>query len=177
MKKITKTLIIEFLLVLSLSNLTMAFGVTPPYWKDRPLTISPGEEKIVPIILQNMAGEKDIILKAEIISGKEIAEILEAKEYLVPLRRNDVKVEVRIKIPEKTKDGKYTLSISFTEIPRNEGEMLQISGSTIASFPIIVQKDEQKSLKSIFLVSAFILIILILILIISIFLIKAKKVL
>lgn len=169
-----KTIILAVLLML-LIPFSMAFGVTPPYWKDRPLTISPGEEKIVPIILQNMAGERDIILKAEIISGKEIAEILDSKEYLVPLRKNDIKANIKIKIPEKTKEDKYIVSISFTEIPKDEGKMLQIAGSTIISFPVLVQKNEQKSSKSIFLVSAFILIILIIISIISIFLIKAKR--
>ena len=169
-----KTIILAILFTLLIPS-SIAFGVTPPYWKDRPLTISPGEEKIVPIILQNMVGERDVILKAEIISGKEIAEILYPKEYLVPLGRNDIKLNVKIKIPEKTKENKYTISISFTEIQKDEGKMLQIAGSTLVSFPILVQKDEQKSSKSIFLVSAFILIILILALIVLIYLIKLKK--
>lgn len=169
-----KTIILAVLFILIIPS-SIAFGVTPPYWKDRPLTISPGEEKIVPIILQNMIGERDVILKAEIISGKEIAEILDPKEYLVPLGKNDIKANIKIKIPEKTKENKYILSISFTEIPKDEGKMLQIAGSALVSFPVLVQKDEQKSSKSVFLVSAFVLIILIIISIISIFLIKTKR--
>ena len=175
-----KTIILAVLFILLIPS-SIAFGATPPYWKDRPLTISPGEEKIVPIVLQNMIGERDVILKAEIISGKEIAEILDSKEYLVPLGRNDIKLNIKIKIPEKTKKDKYIVSISFTEIPKDEGKMLQIAGSTLVSFPVLMQNPQEKrqisKSQSPFLLILIIttLITLILIVALSIYLVKKRK--
>ena len=80
---------------------TTAFGATCPYWSENPLTISPGEEKEISCILQNMLGGKDIKLKAEITSGLEIATLTDSNtEYIVPFGREDIKVNLKVKIPE-----------------------------------------------------------------------------
>ncbi len=177
MRKVVKLLVIEFLLIMILLNLTMAFGATPPYWKDHPLIMSPGEEKIIPIILQNMVGDKDATLRVKIIQGKEIAEILDPKEYLVPLGRNDIEVNLRVFIPKDAKNNKqYAISLSFTEIPKDEGKMLQLSSAVTTSFPVIIREQEVKKQFSTLLISIILVIITtILILIVTLSLIRKKK--
>ena len=177
-KEITYTLIVAISVILSLS-LTTAFGVTPIYWKDRPLIMSPGETKVVQIILQNMVGERDVTLKAELIQGKEIAELIDKKEYLIPLGKDDIKANLKISISKNTKNNdKYTVSISFTEIPGDKGKMLQIAGSAIATFPIIIEEREAKKQSSALLISVITFITLttlIILLITSILMIKRKE--
>ncbi len=135
---------IPIVIVLLLINFACAFGATPPYWKDRPLIMVPGETKEVPIILQNMVGGKDLTLRAEIINGSEIA-TLENQNYPVPFGRNDIKANLKIKIPNNTKvNDKYQLTILFEQVSQDEGKMLQLSTGITASFPVIISGEEIK---------------------------------
>ena len=60
-------LLLVVLMVCSLACLTnvSAFGITSPYWQERPLEVVPGETVDVYLELQNMLGEEDITVVAE----------------------------------------------------------------------------------------------------------------
>jgi heme/copper-type cytochrome/quinol oxidase subunit 4 len=129
--------------IITISPLALAFGATAPYWSERPLIMPPKESKTIPIILQNMVGEKDIILKAEITSGNEIATLENPdKEYTVPFGRKDIKANLKIEIPENPKKNKYQITLFFKQISENKKEMLQMSGGVTVSFPLIIDNSQ-----------------------------------
>jgi len=134
-----------FLLIalLLLSPLASAFGVTTPYWDDNPLIMQPGQTKDFALTLQNMvAGSEDIVLKAELVSGAEIATLV--LEYLVPFGRKDIEVNLRVIIPEDAPfDKEYTIGVSFKQILEDEGKMVQMAGEVRKNIPVIVKSESE----------------------------------
>ena len=63
------------LITLALVSIVSAFGVSSPYWSDRPLIMARGETTIVSLSLQNMVGNKDVNVKAELVEGSEISSL------------------------------------------------------------------------------------------------------
>lgn len=151
----------------------IAFGITSPYSAEYPLKMSPSESKIIPIYLQNMVGEKDILLQGEIISGQDIAKLNE-KEIIIPFGRKDLTANIEIKIPKTAKhNDKYQITLLFKEISSNQG-MIAINNGIAASFPIIIEDSEIKSSPA---SSAKIIVSIILILIIAIIVITITLIL
>lgn len=173
-----RKIILIMILILTILPLAKAFGATPPYSENNPLILSPNEEKEISILLQNMIGNKDIKLKAEITEGKEIATLADAQSYTISFGKKDIPVNIKIKIPRNAKKAdKYQISISFTQIPENDEKMLQLTPSITTSFPIIIEELAQSpkiSQNNISLTIITILIVM-LIIIISIILSLNKK--
>jgi len=130
--------------LLLLSPLVSAFGITAPYWETRPLVMLPGESIDFALTLQNMDGTEDIVLKAELVSGAEIATLTDEElEYSVPLGKKDIEVNLRVEIPEGALPGKeYTIRVSFKEISTTEEGMVQMVGGIGKSVPVIVKSEE-----------------------------------
>ena len=90
-----------------------AVGVGSSYWKGSPLRIAAGETKTVNLYLQNMVGDQDITVSAELTGGSEIAST-PTREYLVPAKVSDVEVSIEISIPEDfAAGGEYQVTVSF----------------------------------------------------------------
>ena len=130
--------------LLLLSPLASAFGVSAPYWETKPLVMLPGESIDFALTLQNMDGTEDVVLKAELVGGAEIATLVDEElEYLVPLGKKGIKVNLRAEIPEDTPLGKeYTIRVSFREISTAEEGMVQMVGSIGKNIPVIVKSEE-----------------------------------
>jgi len=130
--------------LLLLSPLVSAFGATTPYWDDNPLIMYPGQTKDFALILQNMVGNEDIVLKAELVSGVDIAALVDEElEYLVPFGRKDIEVNLRVKIPEGVPlDKEYTIGVSFKQVLEDEGKMVQMASEVITNIPVIVKSEE-----------------------------------
>ena len=132
--------------LLLLSPLASAFGVTTPYWDDNPLIMQPGQTKDFVLTLQNMVeGSEDIVLKAEMVSGSEIATLVDEElEYLVPFGRKDIEVNLRVIIPEDAQLNKeYTIGVSFKQILEDEGKMVQMAGEVGKNIPVIVKSESE----------------------------------
>lgn len=132
-------------LLLLLSPLVSAFGVTAPYWDDNPLIMYPGQTKDFALTLQNMVGNEDMVLKAELVGGAEIATLVDEElEYLVPFGRKDIKVNLRVEIPEDAPfDKEYTIGVSFKQILEDEGKMVQMAGGVGKYVPVIVRSESE----------------------------------
>ena len=131
-----------FIISLVMISLVTAFGVTTHYWlPDKPLALYPGETKDVSLVLQNMVGDEDLTLKAQITEGNEIAELVNPDtEYFVPFGSKDVGVTIRVSIPEDiTLESEYNIAVTFKEIIEQEGGMLEMSGSVGANIPVIIK--------------------------------------
>ncbi len=176
---VSKISIILFAILIILIPKIQAFGVTSPYWKDAPLIINEGETKDIELELQNMVGKEEIILKAEIKNGKEIAELTDSSPiYIVPLGKKDIKVKIKISIPKETKEEKYELSVLFKQIKKDEEGTIQFSPSITKSLPIIINKEKviEKTEKKDSLFLIFPILIMILTLIITVILLITRAV-
>jgi len=132
--------------LLLLSPLVSAFGITAPYWETKPLVMLPGESIDFALILQNMDGTEDVVLKAELVSGAEIAILTDEElEYLVPLGRKDINVNLKVTIPEDALLGdNYRVGVSFKEISADEEEeMVQMTTGIAKYVPIRIGPESE----------------------------------
>ena len=144
MRKTKNLLYVFLLIILASSSLVSGWGISSPYWEGNPLVLKGGDSRVVSLTLQNMVEGKDIILKAELSNGAEIAELAdESSEYIVPFGRNNIPLNIRVTIPEDAEAGKeYDVSVSLKQIASEEGRMLQLSGIVVTSFPVLVTGEE-----------------------------------
>jgi hypothetical protein len=122
-------------------SIVSAYGVGAPYWTENPLKLSPGDSEIINLKLQNMVGDEDITLKAEIVEGNDIAELLDSDTtYTIPFGTKGYEVPLKITIPSDAKLGdEYKVSVYFKEIASaGGGEMLELATGVEKGIPIIV---------------------------------------
>ena len=146
--KIVLPLIVIMLLVIPSVH---SMGVTSPYWDTKPLILKPGQSSAVELTLQNMVGGEDITLNAKVIEGSAIAQITDTiKEYNVPFGEKNVIVHVRVTLPADANpsDEPRMVGITFSNIPKGGGEMLQLGTGVQAKFPVIVKVPEPSAAAS-----------------------------
>lgn len=143
-------LILDFVFaILVLATLVSAWGVSSPYWdkgarEPGPLTITVEEIKIVNINMQNMVGNEDVTVKAEIKQGKEIAS-LEKDTYTVKAGTSE-NAPLKIIAPETV--GTYKVEIEFKTITSGgTGGVAMGTGYTI-SFDVIVSEKPKETPKT-----------------------------
>lgn len=161
-------------------NFVRAFGVTAPYWSERPLFMSPGETKTVSFELQNMVGNENLTVKATILNGTEIATLVDSSDsYFVPLGTKDTKANLKITIPADAANGTvYKIAVSFDTITSGTGGGVVIGTGIVKSFDVIVtteaaaEGEQQKQSK---LSAGVIIGIIIIILLIIFFILKLLK--
>ena len=126
-------------LIVSLT-LISAFGVSSPYWSDKPLKMARGETTIVNLNLQNMVGEDDVDVSAELVDGEEIASI-PSERYTVEAGTADTIVPLKIKMPKDASPGESKrVSVEFKTISGDTGGISMGTGMTI-SFNAIATED------------------------------------
>ncbi|MBI2451566.1 hypothetical protein HYV50_00640 [Candidatus Pacearchaeota archaeon] len=124
-------------------------GVATSYWEGYELKMAPGETREVSMRLQNMVGSEDLTFRAELKEGGEIAVLTDENlDYLVPLGRNDVRVNLRITIPQDAKFGdKYNVRVLFREIKSGEGKTVEFATAVEGSFPVLIVGEGEQSLQ------------------------------
>jgi len=138
------------ILLVGLISSISAFGVASPYWEGNPLTMERGETTTINLNLQNMAGEEDVTVKAEINSGQEIISLAE-NTFIVKKGTSDTLVPVKITIPEDINPGTNTgISIEFKTVNSETGGIALGTGMVI-SFNVIAGEEinQSSSLKTI----------------------------
>src|SRR5688572_6180955 len=94
---LSRFLLIIFILLVSFS-LSSAFSIATLYSENYPLRMKQGEVKETFFLLRNVVdGDSDTTIRTELISGKEIANLIEGKDYDVPFG-SEIEVPVRIEI-------------------------------------------------------------------------------
>ncbi len=167
-----KKIIFLFVLILMLTSIVSAFGVASPYWSGNPLILGRGETQIVDLNLQNMVGEEDVKVKAELVAGSEIT-FLPKEIYKVKAGTHDTMVSLKIKIPKEAEVGDVkTISIDFKTISEDI-EGVSLGTGMVTSFDVIVSGEAVKS-SSEAVVGLLILAIIILVIVIW-FVLKRKK--
>lgn len=147
MKSRIQLIILTLMLILLLPLLVSAFGISSPFWDNRPMIIHPGESQDVSLEFQNMVGEKDITFKGSITEGQDIVTILDAEPtYFVPFGSKHVQAKIRVSISENAKTGETKkVGVSFAQVlDRSEsGKMIQLAGGVKASFPVVIESREK----------------------------------
>ena len=125
-----------FLLIIILSEPTLAFGVTSPYWDERPLVATPGTTLTIELLLQNVVSDNNIEIEAEITEGKEIASLIE-NTIIIPPNTKEQKFPITIQIPEDAKSS-YTIAITFKQKAETQESTVQFTNTITKSFPIVI---------------------------------------
>ena len=169
MKNKFKVFLMSFILIstiLLLISTVSAVAIGLPYWEGNPFVISPGQTGTVNLTIQNMVGEEDITMKAEIIQENEIAS-LKKDEYFIPISR-DAQVPIKITIPyNATLNTTHKVKVSFkTVTPSSEGGVT-IGIGIVSTFDVLVkegvkeQPKEKLETKTLIIISIIVLIIII----------------
>ena len=134
--------LVAFLLV----SLVSAFGVSSPYWGDRPLQMYAGQVVVVPVNLQNMVGNEDFEVSATVTSGKDIASVMK-DNYLVRSQTHEVNANVKIVMPSNAKIGDTRkVVIEFKTSPPGESGSISMGTAAIIGFDVItVEKPVEPS--------------------------------
>ena len=143
LKRLTKNTAILACLVLSISIVT-AYGVTAPYWKENPLRMKAGETRNIELLLQNMVGNEDIILRASILEGEEIATLIDKNlDYKVPFGERELKVKLEIKTPPDAQvNQEYIIHLFFKQVSEKEGGMLELATGVEKIIPVIIEEAQ-----------------------------------
>jgi hypothetical protein len=151
---------------LALLSLVSSAGISSPYWKDNPLYMSQGETKIVNFKLQNMVGESDITVKAEITKGMEIAS-LQTDTFTAKAQTSDTTIPVVVTVPQGFEDDVQEVTLEVRTVENQQGGMVSIGSGWTTSFDVIIQKDEGSS--NVAPIIAFVIVILLIVFVIIYF--------
>jgi hypothetical protein len=163
---ITSTLFIAVMLV----SLVSAFGVSSPYWEDNPLKMAKGETVVVNLNLQNMVGDNDVTVKAELVEGSDITS-LEEDTFTVASKTYDTMVPLTVKMPSDVEDGDtQTVKVVFKTISQDTSGISMGTGMTVLFDVVAVEKTSESNTGTIIAV-----IVVILALAIIILCVKKKK--
>lgn len=151
-------------LVLTLVGFVCAAGIVSPYWKDYPLEMHFGETKTVNFILQNMVGNEDIIIKAELKDGEDIAS-LEKDTYTALAGTSNTLIPVKITIPKDYDKSMQKIELEIKTVTEDSGGMVTLGTGWTTSFNVILSEKpiSKNILIGIIIATLIILIILVLI--------------
>jgi hypothetical protein len=142
----TINIISAFVLAILAVSTVSALAVGSPYWKnipstdDNPLYLTPGASAIVQFTLQNMVGQDDVTLRAQITKGIDMAVIADSSNnYLVPFGDNNVPVNIKVTAPITAKPGdKYNVSVSFTSVTKAKAGQFMLGSAIEKSFDVVI---------------------------------------
>jgi len=134
-----KFIYLQLIIVILLSTITFALGISKPYWDQNPLIMYPGQEKTIELNLQNAAGTEDITVGVSIIEGNEIAKIKGKKTYNIAAGTSEVYVPLEIKVPEDALGRNLSIVISLKEIALQGDQMLRTAVGINTKIPVVIK--------------------------------------
>lgn len=157
-------------------NFLSAFAVSSAYYEGNPLLISPGEEKTVDVVLQNMAGSEEIVVAAKIVEGENIARVVGFEDsYSVPVGERR-KVSLKIDIPEEFRIGDETdVILSFSTVSDSESGTFGFGSGIESVIPVKIIASSGVEEKQVWLPFIIVLAVIALVLIIFFIIKKVRK--
>lgn len=156
---------------LILISFISASGIVSPYWKDYPLEMNFGETKIANFVLQNIVGDGDITVKAELKQGTDIAS-LEQDTYTAKLGTSNTIIPVKITIPKDYGKSLQQIQLEVKTIETKQGGMITLGTGWTTSFNVIIS---EKPISKNFLIGVIIAMIIVLIILVLIILILVLR--
>lgn len=165
---------LEFIFIVALlTALVSAAGIASPYWKDYPLYMNYGETKVVNFNLQNMVGEDDITVKAEIKEGGDIAS-LETDTYTAKAGTHDTMIPVTITIPKDYDKNLQRVKLEVTTVASDQEGMITLGTTWTTTFNVILS-DKPVERSSLIGVIIGLVIAILIALVIILFLLKKRR--
>ena len=158
-----KNKIILITIILVTISTINAFGISSPYWQGNPLIINAGETKVVNLNLQNMVGEEDITVKAEITQGVDIVS-LKQDTFIIKARTSDTIIPLEITIPKNASPENRTIKIDFKKISNDSSGIVIGTGMSVY-FDVITTEKRENSTNPLTIGAILLIIILVLIII------------
>jgi len=117
-----------------------AYAVSSPYWDEKPMYVQPGEVKEFNYLLQNMVGDKDVKVQAQLEPGTTIMEFVDKNTiYNVPFGTRDIPVNMRIKVPNDAKEGTWwDVGVRFKTVEETRDGPLTIGIEYSKGFKVVV---------------------------------------
>jgi len=151
-------------------SIVSAFGVSSPYWEGNPLNMPRGSVKVVNLNLQNMVGDEDVTIEAELVEGEDITSLGENR-FTVPAQTSDILVPLEISMPKDTSPGEIkTVKVVFKTVSGDTGGIAMGTGMTILFD--VVASEEVSDNNTVMIVS---IVIAIAVLLIILWLLRKKK--
>lgn len=165
-----KILLSSFLLSIMMVSLVSAFGVSSPYWNDNPLQMARGEVKTVDLNVQNMVGDEDVRVIAEIKEGSDISS-LGKTDFIVKAGTSNTIIPLRIEFPEDTTPGESKkVKIEFKTTSPGEG--ISVGTGMLIAFDVVAKDEVAKDNRTSMIL---ILSVIVLLIVLTIFLIRRKR--
>lgn len=125
--------------ILFLSSYVYAFGISSAYHKEHPLSLAPGETKDIAFTLQNLAGSQDVDVKANIIKGEGILELVGPTEvFTIPVGTKSGFI-VRVTMPSNARVGDiYSVEVGANTVTQSESGTFGFGSSVGRQFDVIV---------------------------------------
>jgi len=162
-----------FFAVLLLVGSVSAVGIVSPYWKDYPLNMEYGETKVVEFNLQNMVGNEDITVEVNIKQGYNIAS-LDKTTYTAKAKTYDTMIPLKITIPKDFSKQVQPIEVEVNTVSPETGGMINIGAGFIASFDVIVAKNEVEKSTLVWIILGLVAALIVLLLLI-LFVIRKRK--
>ncbi len=131
-------------MVLLVSSLVSAFGVSSPYWETNPAKMYPGQKLIINLNAQNLAGATEDVLAS--INVKEGANIIMLDKSSYTIKAGETKdIPVVLKIPANAVVGSaYPVIIEVKTGSAGESGAVAIGVGANIKFNVeIIQKTEE----------------------------------
>ncbi|HLD15546.1 MAG TPA: hypothetical protein VJB94_03120 [Candidatus Nanoarchaeia archaeon] len=139
-KKLIVSLALSLLLIVSFAS---AMAITAPYWPGYPLYMNPGDSISLNYDIQNMVGEEDIVIEAEITEGSEIASLTGSDTYTVKIN-DGISIPFTVTIPRDAELGsKYMITASFHSASKDINKPVQLSAKVIKSFEVFIGEPKK----------------------------------
>lgn len=142
-KKQIYLMLLTFIIVFSMLKEAAAFGVTAPYWKENPITMTIDETKKVTFTLQNMVGDEEIAIAVEIVKDKSyLTHLGNSNIYVVPAKTKDIEVPFEIHVPPTARPGTVLpVEINFLTTSQAGSGRLALGMGITKVFDIIISGE------------------------------------
>lgn len=129
-----------FLIALALVSIVAAFGVSSPYWEGNPMNIARGDSRTVNLNLQNMIGDEDVTVKAELVEGEDVTS-LSQEIFTVKAKTSSTMVPLTISMPKDVSPGEVkTVKVEFKTVSSDTGGIAMGTGMTIL-FDVVATEE------------------------------------
>ena len=168
-KSMREIFLVVGILVLIISPLISAVGVSMYYYDGKPLNIAPGETKTIDVASLVATHEtQDTDVEISLLQGDVIASVVGADKTIIA-GSADQRVQLKFSIPSDVVEGTtYNIEIKVKETTAPEGTgMVGFGTSKITSFPVIVKIPESTpaTLSTTWIIVGIIVIILVILVI------------
>ena len=142
-----KRIISIFVFLLIITPIVYSFGLTTPFFGD--IEMYKNDKRVITFMMQNMVGEQDLDVKAELLAGNEIARVIEQGKIIkVPYGRNDVPINVELITPENPKK-EYQIAFIVRTLPSPERRTVQLATGLEKRFKVVVSEGTRPGTSSV----------------------------